>query len=124
MNFITAMKICLASKYVCFEGRASRAEYWYFQLFVVSMLFAVPLILLVISTPAVVNIYFSVVSLAIFLPSLGVNLRRLHDTDRSGWWYLLVFTGIGSFVILYWAILAGDDGENNFGPDPLLEDHD
>ena len=122
MDFMTAVKTCLVKKYVCFEGRASRSEFWYFQLFLFALSFAGTIVLSVIASPDVVNIYSTLVWIATFLPSLGATVRRLHDTDHSGWWYLIVFTIIGAFVLLYWCIIAGTDGENSFGPDPLLED--
>ena len=53
--------------------------------------------------------------LALFLPHIAVTTRRLHDIDRSGWWQLIVLTGIGFFVLLYWLIKAGDEGENEYG---------
>ena len=57
-----------------------------------------------------------VYQLAIFLPSIAVATRRLHDINRSGWWQLIVFTGIGAFVLLYWMVKKGDSGSNRFGP--------
>ena len=51
----------------------------------------------------------------IFLfPGINVTTRRLHDVNRSGWWQLLYFTGIGSLVILYWTLIKGVDQENRF----------
>lgn len=58
-------------------------------------------------------------SLATFIPGISIGFRRLHDIDRTAWWVLLVLTGIGVFVLLYWAIVKGTDGPNRFGPDPL-----
>ncbi|MGI8526014.1 MAG: DUF805 domain-containing protein [Pseudolabrys sp.] len=60
-----------------------------------------------------------VFNLAVFLPSLAVGIRRLHDLDRTGWWTLLVFTGIGVILLLIWDCLRGTPGPNRFGPDPL-----
>jgi len=47
--------------------------------------------------------------------SLALFVRRMHDVNRSGWWYLLVFTGIGAFVLLYWMLQPGDKGVNQYG---------
>jgi len=58
-------------------------------------------------------------TIAIFLPSLAVEIRRLHDVNRSGWNFLWAFTVIGIFPILYWSIKAGDDGKNIYGNNPL-----
>ena len=60
-----------------------------------------------------------VVSLALLLPSIAVAIRRLHDLDRTGWWFLLVFTGIGAIVLLVWDCMKGTTGPNRFGTDPL-----
>jgi uncharacterized membrane protein YhaH (DUF805 family) len=62
----------------------------------------------------------SLVSLALFLPGLAVSVRRLHDTDRSGWWVLLFLIPlIGAIVLLIWYCSRGTPGGNRFGPDPL-----
>jgi uncharacterized membrane protein YhaH (DUF805 family) len=58
-------------------------------------------------------------AVAMILPSIAVTVRRLHDTDRSGWWYLLVFLPvIGGLVILVFMLLDGTPGSNRFGPNP------
>ena len=62
----------------------------------------------------------SIWSLATFLPSLAVGIRRLHDTDRSGWWWLISFIPlIGIIVLIVFWCSAGIPGSNRFGPDPL-----
>jgi uncharacterized membrane protein YhaH (DUF805 family) len=65
-----------------------------------------------------------VVSLALLLPSIAVAIRRLHDLDRTGWWLLLAFTGIGAIVLLVWDCMKGTTGSNRFGADPLGPDAD
>lgn len=57
--------------------------------------------------------------LGIIIPMLAVTVRRLHDMDKSGWWILLGFTGIGALVLLYWYVQRGTTGPNQFGEDPL-----
>jgi uncharacterized membrane protein YhaH (DUF805 family) len=59
------------------------------------------------------------VFLAPSIAGLSLVARRLHDINRSGWWYLVVFTIIGIFVVLYWLCKKGDEEENQFGPNPL-----
>ena len=55
-----------------------------------------------------------------FIPTLAVQVRRLHDVDRSGWWVLMYFTIIGYFFpLIYWLCKRGTEGANRFGPDPL-----
>ena len=111
MDFVTAVKTCL-TKYVDFQGRARRSEYWLFFLFNIG----VGLITAVISDG--LNILWS---LAMFLPSLAVAVRRLHDRDMSGWWILLALVPlVGVLAILIILALKGTDGPNRFGVDPIL----
>ncbi|WP_119306962.1 DUF805 domain-containing protein [Cohaesibacter haloalkalitolerans] len=107
MNFLEAISTCL-KKYTTFEGRAGRPEFWYWTLF--SWLLSVigSTIDAAIMNDAGVAVVSNVVILAIALPSLAVSIRRLHDVGRSGWWFLLAFTGIGIFVLLYWYIRPGN----------------
>ena len=65
----------------------------------------------------------SIVPIQIFLTiaSVALVIRRLHDTDRSGWWYLIFLTIIGIFVLVIWYCQKGTEGENRFGKDPLLD---
>ena len=118
MDFFGAVRICF-NKYVNFGGRASRSEFWLFVLFVVLG----GLILGVID--GVVGIeqgdpvsLGNAFGLLTFLPGLAVAVRRLHDTNRSGWWYLISFTIIGYIPLLYWWCVRGEEGENRFGLEP------
>ena len=110
MDFISSIKRnCTTAAYAQFTGRASRSEYWWFYLFTV------------LATDAAVLLGGPVgglASLFLFLPSLALFVRRLHDVGRSGWWILIAFTGIGVFVLLYWLIKASDAGANKFGEGP------
>ena len=54
-------------------------------------------------------------SLVTLIPSISVGVRRLHDIDKSGWWFLITLTVIGILLIIYWACLAGDEDENRYG---------
>jgi len=109
MNFVDAVKTCF-SKYVGFEGRATRSEYWWWVLFVLLVIMVV--MLLAGETPA------NVASLALLLPSLAVGARRLHDIGKSGWWQLLSFIPlIGTIVLIYWAVQPSQ-GDNAHGPAP------
>ena len=102
-------------RYFDFRTRSSRSEYWWWTLFAV---------LVGIATAILDQLIFgslnTIVSLALFIPGLAVAVRRLHDVDRSGWWYLIVFTVIGIiFPLLYWYVQRGTQGTNKYGPDPL-----
>jgi len=56
--------------------------------------------------------------LATLIPSIALGARRLHDINRSGWWQLLWLTGIGGILLMVWAIFRGDEGDNQYGPNP------
>src|SRR5207244_826126 len=112
-------------KYVTFAGHAARSEYWYWMLFVLlaslvlniadQVIFHVP-----VENNKALHPLSTLFSLLTFLPGLSMAVRRLHDTDRSGWWFLIVFIPIiGIIVFLVWACTKGTAGDNRFGPDPL-----
>jgi uncharacterized membrane protein YhaH (DUF805 family) len=105
--------------YVNFSGRASRSEYWFWTLFVVLLSIVAGLIDLALFRSLDFSPLQSLVGLGLFLPGLAVSIRRLHDLDRTGWWFLLVFTIIGAIVLLVWNCMRGTIGPNRFGPDPL-----
>jgi len=120
MDFMTAVRTCL-SKYVDFSGRARRSEYWYFALFgflvglVTSVLDAVLGTGYDDTTGGLVN---TVGSLALFLPSLAAGVRRLHDTDRSGWWILIGLIPIIGWILLIVWFCTDSKADNQYGPDP------
>ena len=95
--------------YAQFEGRASRSEYWWFYLVTV---------LAGGVADRVSGTVGNIASLVLLLPSLALAARRLHDTGRSGWWFLLVFTIIGIPVVLYWLVKDSDAGANKYGEGP------
>lgn len=106
MNFVDAIKTCL-TKYADFTGRATRSEFWWFILFCC--------IVQGIATTLSQNIQ-AVIALALFIPSLAVTVRRLHDVDRSGWWYLLALVPlVGIIVLICWYVSEGTQGPNQFG---------
>ena len=124
MGFGEAVKSVIFKNYATFSGRASRSEYWWFTLFniIASIALQVSTIALGAIDPilaGIAGLLVIVFFLGIFVPSLAVIVRRLHDVDKSGWWYLIVLTGIGALVVLYWMIIKGTEGDNRFGPDPL-----
>lgn len=94
--------------YVKFDGRARRAEYWYFVLFNLIISFVIGFIGGLIKFPLLGNLY----TLAILLPAIGVSIRRMHDVGKSGWYILIPIYNI----IL--AATAGETGSNQYGPDP------
>ena len=125
MNFFDAVKICLV-KYTNFSGRASRSEFWLFTLFTFIMsvilmildawIAGIPFLEFDVIYPPLSNIF----TIAIFIPSLSVAVRRLHDINRSGWWLLIQLTIVGIFFpILYWYCKDGNEEENRYGAKPL-----
>ncbi len=112
-------------KYTVFEGRARRKEYWIFAL--ISALILIFLSLIDEMTGWKVwddeGLLSLVYSIAVFVPTLAVVVRRLHDTDRSGWWVLIALIPlVGAIVLLVFLILKGNEGDNRFGPDPKAEE--
>lgn len=105
--------------YATFSGRAPRSEYWYFWLFSILLQIATTILDRVLFATSDLSPLTSLVGLALFLPSIAVGARRLHDIDRTGWWLLISFTVIGIFVLLYWFCVRGTRGPNRFGADPL-----
>lgn len=101
--------------YVNFSGRACRSEYWFWTLFAVLISIAAN----ILDALATGGLAALVVGLGLLLPGVAMGIRRLHDIDYSGWWILLVLTGIGAIVLLVFACLEGTIGPNRFGPDPL-----
>ena len=107
------------SNYVTFGGRATRSEYWYWVLFVtVASLVALGIDAGVLGfSPTGFSPISSIFDLVTLLPSIALAVRRLHDMDRTGWWLLITFTGIGSIVLIIWFCFRGTVGANRFGPD-------
>lgn len=104
--------------YVTFSGRAARSEYWYWVLFVILVSIATYALDAVIFPDSETGPINLLAGLALFLPGLAVGIRRLHDLDRTGWWFLIAFTIIGLVLLFVWACMKGTAGPNRFGPEP------
>ena len=108
-------------KYAVFSGRARRKEYWYFVLFNIIIAVVLAVIDRVIGTShgGGAGLLGSLYSLAVLLPGIAVTVRRLHDTDRSGWWLLIgLIPVIGAIVLFVFVVGDSTPGENQYGPNP------
>ena len=124
IGFADAIRICVKEKYAHFEGRATRSEYWYFYLFVlitsVICQTAATVMSFVSEDVAMkISILYIIFGLAIFLPQLGVTIRRLHDTGKSGRYLLIVLIPIaGIFIFIAQLIKPSSPEDNKYGPAP------
>ncbi len=106
-------------KYADFDGRASRSEYgWFFLMSIIvsSLLSTIDAITGTFNPDYGIGLLSAVYSLAVFIPSFAVNIRRLHDIGRSGWWlFLHLIPLLGTLVLLFWSIKASDPDVNQYG---------
>ena len=117
MDIQTSIKTCF-SKYATFSGRASRSEFWLFQLFTFLGSIATLIIDVMIlgfslddaSSPT--NLIFLLI---VMIPSVAAGCRRLHDLNKSGWWQLLYLTIIGIILLIIWWATQGENKKNKFG---------
>jgi len=123
------------SKYATFYGRARRKEYWYWYLFnlLIGLFFGVIFLMIGLSSGTetengisglglVIYLLMVIYSLGTIIPNLAVTVRRLHDTNRSGWSYFIsLIPFIGGIILLVYLIEDGTQGDNQYGPDPKTE---
>ena len=116
----------MRDNYANFKGRARRKEYWMFTLFFMLFLLASSFVFgalvgilgdntgTILGVSLLIALYFGHL-----VPALAVTVRRLHDTGKSGWMYLLVIIPyIGNLIIFIFTVIEGDKGDNKYGPDP------
>ena len=109
-------------KYAVFSGRARRKEYWFFVLFNI----IISIVLAVIdgvtgsfSPEAGMGLLGGIYTLAVWIPGIAVSVRRLHDTERSGWWLLIALVPlIGAIVLLVFMVQDSKPGQNQYGANP------
>ncbi|MCH9632613.1 MAG: Inner membrane protein YhaI [Chlamydiae bacterium] len=131
MNLFQSVK-SVYKNYWNFRGRASRSEFWYFCLFTslvelllsATEIFSTAIVIYkesLLVTALLVVIWIMRLLFAIFniIPHLFVAIRRLHDTNRSGWCLLIILTIIGIPIYLYLMYCKSDKGDNDYGPNPL-----
>ena len=98
--------------YADFGGRASRSEYWWFYFFNAIVIIVLAMLTASARLPEPVLLVYIVGTI---IPSLAVSVRRLHDTNRSGWWLLLGLVPFGGLVLLFFYIMPGTPGPNSYG---------
>lgn len=123
-NMFDWWKKVIFDNYANFEGRARRSEYWHFTLvniLIILGLYAF-LIVAIVTKIEVISILSLILmigfSIALIAPSIGVSVRRLHDTNKSGWWYLIGLIPFGGIVLLVFYCTEGDRNNNEFGEEP------
>ena len=102
MNFQESVKVCF-SKYADFNGRAKRSEYWWFVLFI---------LIVSLITSFISPVLSGIFSLATLIPSIAAAARRLHDTNRSGWWQLILLLPFIGLIILIIFLAQDSKGES------------
>jgi uncharacterized membrane protein YhaH (DUF805 family) len=127
MTFTQAVSSVLG-QYATFSRRAPRSEYWWWVVFSILVNWAAAFLdMLLFGGTYLVNYtdmqaftpITTLVGLAFIIPGLTVSVRRFHDLDRTGWWLLLGFTGIGLIIVFFWFMFKGTEGPNRYGPDLL-----
>lgn len=111
-------------KYAQFSGRARRKEYWYFALF--NLIFSIVLSVIdsltgTLDSELGLGLLSGIYALAVLIPSIANSFRRMHDTGRSAWWFLIGFIPfIGVIVVLVFMVQDSQEGDNQYGPSPKL----
>jgi uncharacterized membrane protein YhaH (DUF805 family) len=115
MGFFDWYLNCIRGHYADFEGRARRTEYWMFTLVNIIVAIVIAMIGRIIHFEVLSTLY----SLAVLLPGIAVGVRRLHDTGRSGWWWLILLIPlVGAIWLIVLFAIGGDQGSNQYGADP------
>jgi len=129
MGFVAAVAKSYAN-ILNFSGRASRAEYWWFVLYQFLAIFGLTFGMMMYAmglepneaealAAQSVGVWMIVYTVAFWLPALSSLIRRLHDTDHSGWWYFIVMVPIvGVFILLFFLLMSSSPGRNRFGTHP------
>jgi uncharacterized membrane protein YhaH (DUF805 family) len=111
------------NQYADFKTRATRAQYWYFTLFNTIFVFILSKLDEITGSGSAteLGILSTVFVLAVLIPSLAINVRRLHDTGKSGWWILInAVPLVGFFVYLYFLVSPSQPAANKYGALPKV----
>ena len=131
MQTLPSVGCCQAFKlafqnYAKFTGRSRRSEYWYFNLIVFIIVFLFYFMSIIVSAnlkrsniPSILSVGLLIFYLVIFIPSIALSVRRLHDIGKSGLYYFLIFIPfVGAFILLYFCCIDSEQGQNMYGPSP------
>ena len=119
-------------KWSDFKTRSSRSEFWWANLFLIILIYAIGIfnnflflffyrfsVFFTVTAINISSLTSTILMLFLFVASTALAVRRLHDLNKSGWWYLLTFTIIGNIPLLIWFCTKGDEEGNRFGENPL-----
>jgi uncharacterized membrane protein YhaH (DUF805 family) len=115
LPFVKAFLLMIANT-LDFKGRTKRSDFWWATLAVIIIAFVVGFICAFLGT--IGDLISWLVRIVLFVPQLSMGVRRLHDTGKSGLWWLIGITGIGSIVLIIWWAQQGQAGDNQYGSDP------
>lgn len=124
-TLVEAMRVCLLEKYACFNGRASRSEFWYFTLGCFLLGIAVTIVGGILAAVAgkvggvLMGILLTVTVLGLIVPSFAVQARRLHDINQTGWLVLAgvainILAGLGTIFYIVIGVLPPVDADNRY----------
>jgi len=110
-QFIRAIQL-----YATFSGRATREDYWMFTL----IYFLIYVALLVVAAAFQTTLLLTLFSIFIFIPSIAVTTRRLHDTGRTGWWQLIYIVPLIGLIVMLIFLVQASQEDNQYGKQPLI----
>jgi len=116
MNFQEAIRSVL-TQYAGFTGRARRSEYWFWYL----ATFLAYVVALILDSIIGVPLFVVVVALGVIVPTIAVGIRRLHDTDKSGWFLLIGLIPLIGAIVLIVFFVTDSGPDNQYGPNPKGE---
>ena len=111
MNLVESIQTCY-KRFFDFSGRASKSEFWWFQLY------AIIIYVLVFVFQGDLVLVLSIIAIANIIPVYASGVRRLHDTNKSGWFILISIIPIIGLIVIFLLIADGTKGKNRFGPKP------
>ena len=114
MSFAQSIAYCF-SNYFNFNGRASRSEFWWFELFALLLSVVGSVWDASMGDTSGNGMMYWIAVIATFFPVIAVTSRRLHDVNKSGWWQLIAITVIGLIPLIIWWATKGENKKNQYG---------